>query len=252
MRRFACGTAVALVAALAARSGFGGVSIPVITEIRYENGLTGMAEHAGFNPDGTGGGRHVTIILNTPASEVMEVRFNDVDVNDPGLAPVVTDRFVPASDTEVDALGNSNPNAIRVEVPPRLWPLDARARAWPDLTSVTVLSSAGESVGANQSDEEALRGGGGFEQLHADASGGVSLLLDAPAAHIVASDGLDDVVLERFRDQIVSGVEVVSRRTQRHTGLGGDAPVSDGIDTALGDHPKRGGKNGAPALFSAG
>lgn len=147
MRRSAWGPAVALVTALAARPSFGGSSIPVITEIRYENGLTGMAEHAGWatgtNP------RHVTIILSTPASEVTEVRFNDVDVNSPGLAPVVTDRFVPATDTEVDALGNSDPNAIRVEVPPRLWPLDTPTRAWPDLTSVTVLSSAGKSVGVD-------------------------------------------------------------------------------------------------------
>jgi hypothetical protein len=132
MRRYARGVAFVLVAALAASQGLG-QSTPVITGVNYENGLTGMAEHAGFNPDGSGGGRHITITLGTPGVEVTEVLFNrSVDVNSAGLEPVVTDRFVIGSnlDRGVDARGNTVPNAIRVEVPPMKWPLDGTGRVW--------------------------------------------------------------------------------------------------------------------------
>ncbi|MHC5055076.1 MAG: hypothetical protein ACYTKD_10215 [Planctomycetota bacterium] len=142
MRRRACETAVVLVAALAASPGRGGTA-PVITGIDYENGLTGIAEDAGWvagtNP------RHVTIIVSTPASEVTEVRFCGVDVNSAGLLPYVADRFDPATDTEVDALGDPNPNAIRVEAPPRMWPLGSPTRDWPDVIPVTVMAGSLQS-----------------------------------------------------------------------------------------------------------
>ncbi len=150
MKRYACCGVPVLVAVLAASPGWG--AVPVIADILYEDGHPGMLEDAGW-ADGGSGGRHVTILLTTAtAISVTEVYFNLINVNDitdPAPIPLVDKRFNVDTDRAVDVQGSLNTFAIRVEVPPRCWPLDTKTRNWKEDIPVVVVNADGQSAPFN-------------------------------------------------------------------------------------------------------